>query len=368
MKEYLDRQTKLKEKNLKYDFLPSMIEIIERPANRLGTLIMILIAALIISAVIWAALFKIDIAVTATGTVMPEGGIVTLSSIRGGRIKEICVEDGSYVRKGDVILILEAKDAEISLEEYRYELEVFLVQREIYGIVYDALMAGEETEELKAAYLKDYKEHSAIAEAVLLDNEIFTKELNKRDNEEEKESIKEQYRLTILQNINNLNSKIAGAKLKLEGAENELNEYKITAPSDGKITQMTSVYEGLLIEAGSRVGCLVSEEKVKVFTAYVSDKDAGQINIGDIVGVKIAAYDNTEYEYMEGEIVSIGDIALNMEKLGSVYMVEIRIPNIPDNIKAGMEGSCDIIIGQRSVLDYFLEPFKNGLNDSLKER
>lgn len=368
MREYLNRQTKLREENLKYDFLPSMIEIIERPANRLGTLIMLLIIALIISAVLWASLFKIDIAVTATGTAMPEGGIVTLSSVRGGRIKEVCVEDGSYVRKGDVILTLEAKDAEKNLAECKYELEVLLVQREVYGIVYEALMADEETEELKAAYSKDYKEYSSIAEAILLDNEIFTKELNKSDSEEEKESMKEQYRLTILQNINTLDSKIAVAKLKLESAENEMNEYKITAPSDGKITQIDSIYEGMLIEAGSRVGCLMSEEKEKIFIAYVSDKDAGQIKIGDAVGVKIAAYDNTEYEYMEGKIVSIGDIALNMEKLGSVYTVEIRISNIPEAVKAGMEGSCHIIIGQRSVLDYFLEPFKNGLNDSLKER
>lgn len=365
---YLNRQTKLREENLKYDFLPSMIEIIERPANRLGTLIMLLIIALIISAVIWAALFKIDISVTATGTAMPEGGIVTLSSVRGGRIKEVCVEDGSYVRKGDVILTLEAKDAEINLAECKYELEVLQVQREVYGIVYEALMADEETEKLKAAYSKDYKEYSSIAEAILLENEIFIKEINRQDSDEEKESIKEQYRYTILQNINTLDSKIAGAKLKLENAENELEEYKITAPSDGKVTQMDSVYEGMLIESGKRVACLVSEEKEKVFTAYVSDKDAGQIKIGDEVGVKIAAYDDTEYEYLEGEIASIGDIALNMEKLGSVYMVEIRIPDIPEDIKAGMEGSCHIIIGQRSVLDYFLEPFKDGLNDSLRER
>ena len=38
-----------------------------------------------------------------------------------------------------------------------------------------------------------------------------------------------------------------------------------------------------------------------------------------------------------------------------------------DDIKIGMEGNCDIIIGKRTVLEYFLEPFIEGLEGSLKE-
>lgn len=50
------------------------------------------------------------------------------------------------------------------------------------------------------------------------------------------------------------------------------------------------------------------------------------------------------------------------------YLVDIKLNKIPDNIKTGMEGEIDIIVGTRTVMDYFLEPFRKGWNDSLKEK
>ena len=40
---YLKKHTQIREENLKYDFLPSMVEIIEKPANKMGTIILFLI-------------------------------------------------------------------------------------------------------------------------------------------------------------------------------------------------------------------------------------------------------------------------------------------------------------------------------------
>ena len=51
-----------------------------------------------------------------------------------------------------------------------------------------------------------------------------------------------------------------------------------------------------------------------------------------------------------------------------VYDISIKLDSIPDNLKIGMEGNMDIIIGTRTVMEYFLEPFRKGLADSLKER
>ena len=47
--------------------------------------------------------------------------------------------------------------------------------------------------------------------------------------------------------------------------------------------------------------------------------------------------------------------------------MKIRLEKVPENgYRAAMEGICDIIVGTRSVLDYFLEPFQKGLQESLK--
>ena len=43
-----------------------------------------------------------------------------------------------------------------------------------------------------------------------------------------------------------------------------------------------------------------------------------------------------------------------------------NLGNLPLSI--GMMGSAELVIGKRSVLEYFLEPVKEALNDSFKEK
>lgn len=54
MNSYMRKRASSGGKNLKYDFMPSMIEIIEKPANPLGSIILYVIITLILVTVIWA--------------------------------------------------------------------------------------------------------------------------------------------------------------------------------------------------------------------------------------------------------------------------------------------------------------------------
>lgn len=370
MDNYLHHRLKLRDKKLKYDFLPSMIEIIERPANRLADVILFLTIGLIATAIAWAALWEVDIAVTATGATMPEGGVIALDSAYGGRIARVEVADESHVRAGDVIAVLENTEAALDAEECRYNLEVLRVQREMYGGIYEHLCDAdkEDSEEPYTADTSSYGEYAPLEEAILLENAVYEEELDRIENDEEKTAYEKQHRLSVLQNINTLDVKIYSAEISLRNAEEKLERYTVKAPVDGQITQMSMISQGMLVGAGESIGYLIPQDKENLFTAYVPDEDIGQIHTGDTVSVRIAAYRDTEYEYMEGTVATIGDIALNIDGIGAVYAVGIRMDKLPEDLRAGMEGTCDIIIGTRTVLDYFMEPFLDGLHDSLKEK
>lgn len=131
---------------------------------------------------------------------------------------------------------------------------------------------------------------------------------------------------------------------------------------------MSKIKKGMLVKSGETVGYLLPNNEKNVFVAFVSDKDIEQIKKKDTVSVKIAGYNDTKYEYMKGTVTLVGDVALKIDGIGSAYEVDIKIDDLPKDAKVGMQGSCDIIIGKRSVLDYFIEPFKDGLKESLKER
>ena len=72
MTEYILKHSRKKDRELKYDFMPPLLEIIERPAHKAGTVIILGVFSLLITAIIWACLSKIDVVVTASGSVQPE--------------------------------------------------------------------------------------------------------------------------------------------------------------------------------------------------------------------------------------------------------------------------------------------------------
>ncbi len=197
---------------------------------------------------------------------------------------------------------------------------------------------------------------------------MYEEELDRIEDDGEKTAYEQQHTLSVLQNLNTLDMKIYSAEISLRNAEEKLERYTVKAPADGRVTQMSMTSQGMLVEAGESIGYLIPLEKENLFTAYVPDEDTALIHTGDTVSVRIAAYRGTEYEYMEGIIADIGDIALNIDGIGAVYAAGIRMDSLPEDLRAGMEGTCDIIVGTRTVLDYFMEPFLDGLQDSLKEK
>ena len=68
----------------------------------------------------------------------------------------------------------------------------------------------------------------------------------------------------------------------------------------------------------------------------------------------------------------ISPSTVNMEGAGNVYMVQVEIDaqlmNENINLMSGLSGTMEIKVGQRSVLEYFLDPIIGNINESLNEK
>ncbi len=364
MKKYIDKRIKLREKNLKYDFLPSMVEIIERPANIMCSVILFLVIGLIITTILWASFFKIDIAVTAYGTVMPEEGVVAINSINSGKVKEICVEEGTYVQVGDPVLILDNEECELQIQDSQYNLKIVNVQLGVYRKIYESLN-NEEDLDIDAS---NYGDDKQLVEEILLEKSIYDYEIEKTYSRKEKEQIAEEYKYKVLQKINELDLKANTLQIQLEELNVRLEQGSICATVEGEISQIKTLSPGDLISSTESFGYIIPKKKPNVFCAYVPDESIEQFQIGDEVKIKIAAYKDTQYESMNGKIDTIGDMAVNKEGYGMVYLVNIYVEDLPEEARTGLEGTCDIVIGRRTVLEYFMEPFIEGFGNSMKEK
>lgn len=373
MKKYLEKHTKIKEKNLKYDFLPSMLEIIEKPENKMSEAVIILITTLLIVTVVWAALFEIDITVTAYGSLNPEGNIIPVNNAYAGSVSEICVKDGDYVEKGDILLRVDSAQEELAVEQLEKDIEILEIQKEMYERIHNE----ESLEEFDCSV---YGEHAPVAEAICTEQESYLLQLEQydivRQTSDDKKLIDNQKdnfvierELEILQYINTISERLRQKEAELKEQQNIIEGKNVIATASGHISNRQINSQGYYISGGQTIAYIIPEEAEVIFEAYISTSDIEYVHVGDAVKVKLTALDNTEYELVQGEVKTIGTLAVAVDGLGNVYPVEIALQEVPENVlHIGSEGRCDIIAGQRTVLDYFLEPFMEGMQDSLKER
>ena len=133
--EYVLRHSKKHDEELKYDFMPSMLEIIERPAHKAGTVIITGIFTLLVAAVIWACLSETDIVITSQGNIQPVGNINVVESIVNGTVKSIGITEGQYVEAGDTLIELDSQNLEIEAEHLKRQAEIYRVQSEVYNLI-----------------------------------------------------------------------------------------------------------------------------------------------------------------------------------------------------------------------------------------
>lgn len=104
--EYLVKQSKKNRKKLEYDFMPGLIEIIEKPTNK-GAMVVIWTSFLmIISVLIWSYFSKVDVVNECRGVVASSKGLTSVVSYYTGRIDKVYVKDDDTIKRGDKILDL----------------------------------------------------------------------------------------------------------------------------------------------------------------------------------------------------------------------------------------------------------------------
>lgn len=116
--------------NDSHEFRPILSEIESRPINPLGHAMFWLIIIIVFTAVVWLIFGRVDIVVSARGKVIPEGNIKIIQSLDTGVIRKICIKEGDFVKKNDVLMEIDPSTTEpelaslkVSLDQYELEIE-----------------------------------------------------------------------------------------------------------------------------------------------------------------------------------------------------------------------------------------------------
>lgn len=97
-------------------------EVYESKPNKVLTIFIYVILAMLTTAVIWMYFGRIDMVVKSEGMIRPNNQVATIVNTRGGVIENVNVEDGKTVEEGDILYVIEHKDLNRDLKFYKDQL------------------------------------------------------------------------------------------------------------------------------------------------------------------------------------------------------------------------------------------------------
>lgn len=205
-----------------------------------------------------------------------------------------------------------------------------------------------------------------------------------------------QFRGDALAQLADAEQKAASLAQDLAKAEQRSRLYKLTAPVDGVIQQMTVHAAGAIVAQAQPILLVVPDNDGIAIEAALENKDAGFVIPGQMVEIKIESFPFTRYGTIPGEVSLVSSDAVQngdsdptqrrpvaamssggqtVASQGSVYAV--RVNPLTDHIRAdqreipltpGMAVTAEIKIGRRRVIDYVLDPVLRYRDESLRER
>ena len=127
---------------------------------------------------------------------------------------------------------------------------------------------------------------------------------------------------------------------------------------------------GATVTAMQELISIVPADKPMEIQCYVANRDIADISVGMEAEMKLEAYPYDKNGTVKGKVKYISPGAFSNEHLGNAYLVRLEVVNMPENVTviSGLQGSVEMKTGERSILQYFLDPITKGLDESLKER
>ena len=191
--------------------------------------------------------------------------------------------------------------------------------------------------------------------------------------------------LQILQINKDFNSEVARDLAEIQTKAYDLQERTaaladrlsrivIRAPDDGMVIGMTVHTVGGVVRQATPLLDIVPSVSELVVEAEVAPNDINRIAIGKEADMRFTAFNSATTPVIPGVVTSISADRLTNEKTGMPYYL-VRASVTPEGIKklgerkllAGMPAEVLINSGERTMLQYLLQPARNAISESMIE-
>ena len=147
------------------------------------------------------------------------------------------------------------------------------------------------------------------------------------------------------------------------------------APVDGRVQQLAIHTEGGVVTEAQQLMLVVPEEETLEVEARLLNKDIGFVRQGMPAEVKIHTFPFTQYGVIQAQVASIDQDATQLEDQDLIYNIRLKmardtldVNGTQVNLLPGMAVTAEVKTDRRKIIDYFIRPVRQHLQESLRER
>lgn len=242
--------------------------------------------------------------VNASGKIQPVKEI-KISATTSAWITEITVKEGDYVKAGQLLITLDEKQHQATVDQAR------------------SLVKSAEASLIRVKAQKERME---------------TLNQRKLISDQELEIIIAEHELAINQ--------LKQTKAALISREDELIKLKMTAPSDGIVTQISKEVGEMAVGGMFQVQTLLSIADLTKMEVLVdvNENDVIFISIGDTTEIEVDAFQDTIFYGIVSEIAHVAETSnFGTQEQVTNFKVKVRMMEVHPKIRPGMSANTNII-------------------------
>ena len=161
----------------------------------------------------------------------------------------------------------------------------------------------------------------------------------------------------------------------LPAYEDRLDRTLVRAPMNAIVNRLLVNTVGGVIQPGSPLIELVPVDDELVVEVEISPKDIAYVIVGQRASIKLTAFDFSKFGALDGYVTKVSADSLTKDDGSIWYLCQVSVPiNMTTTmgksiqIQTGMVAQVDIISGEKTVLEYLLQPVTKVANEAFRER
>jgi len=287
-----------------------------------------------VSIIIWASFASLEEVTSGQGRIIASSKIQIIQNLEGGIIDEIYVKSGDTVSKDDPLL---------QLDTTRFVSELSTLDKEKIAAKKNLSLLNEEREIL----------------VPLVDQGV--------------ESRMELIRL--LQRIADAEAQLLKTEEMEPILKDRLDRSTVKTPMDGIVNRVLVTTTGGVVQSGEPLVEIVPIEEEFLIEVEVSPRDIAYVLKGQEAIIKLTAFDFAKFGSMNGTVINVGADSIQKEDGSIWYICEVAVDKSASTslgktvkILPGMVAQIDIISGEKTVMEYLLQPVTKIANEAFRER